>query len=156
MLSHEDLRDLSQDTVIRIWNKRGEFQGLSTVETWSYRFCFLEYLNRVRSHRRQRSREGRLAEGEDFGVDAPDLARLLDLEQLDATLDELGPPASEVVRLKHFEHLTFTEIGGALDLSPNTAKTHYYRGIDWLRRHYRQPPRSAGDSESRGQEARPR
>ena len=31
--------------------------------------------------------------------------------------------------------MTFVEIGALLDMSPNTAKTQYYRGIAWLRRH---------------------
>jgi DNA-directed RNA polymerase specialized sigma24 family protein len=42
-----------------------------------------------------------------------------------------------VIRLKHFEGRTFREIGEVLEIPANTAKTHYYRGLEWLRRRLR-------------------
>ena len=42
-----------------------------------------------------------------------------------------------MVRLKHFEGLTFTQMGELLGLSANTVKSRYYRGICWLRRRLR-------------------
>ena len=40
----EDLADLSQDTLTIIWSKLPSFQGRGRLETWSYRFCFLEFI----------------------------------------------------------------------------------------------------------------
>ena len=48
-------------------------------------------------------------------------------------LGDLGPPAEEVIRLRHFSDLTFAAIARRLGLSPNTAKSHYYRGLVRLR-----------------------
>ena len=46
------------------------------------------------------------------------------IEHLDGSLPLL---------LKHFDQLSFSEIGGLLDVATTTVKTHYYRGIDKLR-----------------------
>jgi NAD(P)-dependent dehydrogenase (short-subunit alcohol dehydrogenase family) len=39
---------------------------------------------------------------------------------------------ADVIRMKHFEDLTFEEIGTRLGNSINTVKTRYYRGISRL------------------------
>ena len=57
----------------------------------------------------------------------------VEVEHVRAAVASLGEPTSTVVNLKHFEELTFDEIGDQLDLSPNTAKTYYYRGLEKLR-----------------------
>jgi RNA polymerase sigma factor (sigma-70 family) len=57
----------------------------------------------------------------------------LEFEGVHLALARLDPPADDIVRLKHFEELTFEEIGQRLLLSPNTAKTHYYRALVRLR-----------------------
>ena len=64
---------------------------------------------------------------------APPEPELGEYERLNELLDRLGPPRSEVIRLKHYEECTFEEIGRALGCSSNTAKTQYYRGLRWLR-----------------------
>ncbi len=132
-LRDEDLADLSQDTVVVLWGKLSTFEGRGRLETWAYRFCFLEFMNRLRlQERRERnvasvdsldSLEGRSSNSE---------AR--DFEMLERGLDELGPPESEVIRSKHFEGRTFEEIAVDMDLASSTVKSRYYRGLDWLRR----------------------
>lgn len=81
--------------------------------------------------RRRRWRQTREA------VDADQLAggtgADLDLhEEIRQAMERLPPAEAEVIRLKHFEGLTFDEIGTRLDTSPNTAKTRYYRGLGTL------------------------
>ena len=132
-LTDHDLEDLSQDVVVLLWKKLSQFQGLSTLEGWFYRFCALEYRNRLR-------REGYRAwskvggEPPEVPVPSPEDA-WIDRQLLQASLTELGPPEEDIVRLKHYQGLTFTEIGEQLGESSNTIKTRYYRGIRWLRQH---------------------
>ena len=71
--------------------------------------------------------------GLDESLSAPPSVHAADFEGLEGALADLGPPAEGIVRLKHYEGLTFREIGSRLEISPNSAKTHYYRGIEWLR-----------------------
>ncbi|MEM7203491.1 MAG: sigma-70 family RNA polymerase sigma factor [Planctomycetota bacterium] len=127
-LPRDQLAELAQDCLVTIWRRLGTFEGRATLETWAHRFCFLEYMNRLRQRRRQTSTT------EDLTGDVADRAAE-DYRDLESGLVRLGPPESDIIRLKHFEELTFPQIGARLGISPNTAKTHYYRGLQWLRRH---------------------
>ena len=133
-LSEHDLADLSQDTLIIIWGKLGTFEGRAKLESWVYRFCFLSYMNLFRREKRHSSLTNTRLEKVIDTVAAPVATPIRDYEILELTLDELGSPEAEVIRLKHFEEFTFKEIGETLDISANTAKTRYYRGLAWLRR----------------------
>ncbi len=128
-LQDADLADLAQETLTKIWSKLDHFQGTGPLDSWAYRFCFLELMNRLRHHYRW----GKLVGGSLDGVDPAVASTALEYQEVEERLDELGPPEADVVRLKHLEGMTFPEIGRFLQVSPNTAKTYYYRGIDWLR-----------------------
>ena len=127
VLDDTELEDLAQETLLSVWKRREQYQGRSSIETWVYTFCYHHFMNRVRreAHKpRTKSLEaaGGVAarEGRDFGF-------------VYRALTELGPPAEEIVRLRHFERLPFAEIGDVLGISPNTAKSRYYAGIERLR-----------------------
>lgn len=129
-VSATDVEDLAQDTLVRVWQKLATFQGQTTLAAWLYRFCYLEYQNRIRT----RSRALRM--------DAADVAALARartetderVEWLERLVEELGPPDAEILRLKHFEELSFTAIAERLDLPPSTVKTRYYRGLEQIER----------------------
>lgn len=131
-LSSHDLEDLIGDCLLGIWRKLGSYHGEATLEGWLYRFCFLEFMNKARllSRRPEVSRP-ELAQHE-----SPEVAldRDLEREDLERTLLRLGPPDSDVVRLKHYDELTFEGIARALGITTKMAKTRYYRGIAWLQR----------------------
>lgn len=132
-LDEHELADLSQEALIRIWRKLATFSGRSRFETWVYGICRLELMNSFR-----RKRRGPRA-SVDYGGEPPpdpptnDPPSALDYEHVYESLERLGSPEADVVRLKHFDGLTFEEIGATLDISPNTAKTQYYRGLERLR-----------------------
>lgn len=44
-------------------------------------------------------------------------------------VDALDRPEAEVIELKHFEGLSFTEVAARLSISSNSVKTRYYRGL---------------------------
>ena len=129
----DELHDLAQDVLLIIWRKLDRFEGRSALETWVFRVCRLELLNLMRRRRRIRTSEV------DGAVDqVPEAHEEEDVVSVDAelayhALQELGPPPSDVILMKHFDHMTFTEIGEQLGMSINTTKSHYYRGLTRLR-----------------------
>ncbi len=134
-LGEHDLADLSQDTLIVLWNKLETYEGRGRIETWAYRFCFLEFMNRVRSHGRRTAVERTSTDGlAEPPAPTPDLLAFEEHECLERGLEELGSPEADVIRMKHYDERTFEDIGKELRLSPSTVKSRYYRGIEWLRR----------------------
>ncbi|MEM9620190.1 MAG: sigma-70 family RNA polymerase sigma factor, partial [Pseudomonadota bacterium] len=56
-------------------------------------------------------------------------------QQISAALARLPPDQRHVVELKFFQHFTFEDIAGQLDISPNTAKTRLYSALRKLQQH---------------------
>jgi RNA polymerase sigma-70 factor, ECF subfamily len=128
-LSQAALDDVTQETYLALWRKLPGYRGESRLETWACGFAFHEL-------RRWRERRARFGDRDLEQADEPAFVAPLpdDMPELvERALDQLGPPAEDVIRLKHFEGLTFEGLALRLDLSPNTAKSHYYRGLARLR-----------------------
>lgn len=136
-LTRDELADLAQDTLVRIWGKISTYQARSRLETWVYGFCLMEVLNRARAKSRGSRILGKSIDLVEDPAIAPLPAPALDAEELETELRSLDAPESDVIRLKHFEGLTFKEIGAALGIPENSAKTCYYRGLSQLRQKLR-------------------
>ena len=133
-LSRDELADLAQDVVLAVWRKLGTFRGDATLESWAWSFCQHELWNRVRRRQRRRAVvHTSLEEIPQLQAGAAE-PHSVDYDHLEEALAALEAPEQEVIRLKHFEHLMFSEIAERLGISPNTAKTRYYRGMVHLRR----------------------
>lgn len=130
VLGDEELADLTQDVLALVWRKLASFRGEAALETWVYRVSVFELMNRVRkrSARRAIGQDEAELHLEGAATEAPAVH-----DDVHRGLERIGPPESDVLRLKHFEELTFREIGARLELSANTAKTIYYRGLERLR-----------------------
>ena len=130
-LTEDELADLAQDCLGRVWRKLPEYAGRASLETWVWRFCTLELMNALRKKSRLPSPYTDLddAPPERATSDPPPAEQpLLDL------LHHLTPREAEVIRLRHVEALeTMAEIGEALGISASSVKTHYYRGLEKLR-----------------------
>jgi RNA polymerase sigma-70 factor, ECF subfamily len=129
----DELEDLAQDVAIAVWGKLGDYRGLSSLEGWICRFAYLELIYRLRRRDRMpRALDDARARlemaREDDSASAHD-----DAEELYPALEAIDPEQGEVIRLKHFDDLTFPQIAERLGASANTAKTRYYRGLQRLR-----------------------
>ena len=130
-LTPADLEDLTQDTLVTIWEKLSTFEGRAALSTWAYRYCFLGMLDRRRTVRKSRQRHVTLdAAAGTAGPKAPSATDRITLLDSLLSLSELE---ARIIALKHFENRTFFEIADLLELPPSTAKSHYYRGIESLK-----------------------
>ena len=135
VLGPEDLGDLTQDTLALLWPRMEGYTGQAALETWFYGFCFNAFMNAVRKGRRRHGVDSL----EEHSVASPSSpSPVLDYDHLHRGLEQLDEKETRVIRLKYFDGLTFEEIGARLGISPNTAKTCYYRGMrrleEFLRR----------------------
>lgn len=132
-LNQEDIEDLTQEVLATVLRKLDEYMGLSSLETWVYAICCNHMMNTFRSRQRRPVLAGDATNGS-----ALEQAAVMDpppdeYELVNLCLDRLDPFPAEVIRLKVFEGRTFKQIGVALDIPENSAKTHFYRGVDRLR-----------------------
>lgn len=145
-LGPDALRDLVQDVIAAVWQRLEEYQGDAGLETWVYRFCDLTFRNALRRASPRRTvpllddvpdpRGGASPSG-------PDRQRVAEL------LRSLSSVDVRILRLKHFEMLTFEAMAAHLRQSPNTLKTRYYRALAKLRRGLRRLPALIGSESER-------
>ncbi len=133
-LSDHEIEDLGQEVLAALWRKLPQYNGTAALETWAYRFCYLELMRHLRTkHGLPKQLEDPL-EGSTLEPQAPPPPSPEDTARVLAALDGMDAEEADVIRLKHFEDMTFEAIGERLALSPNTAKTRYYRGLKKLER----------------------
>jgi RNA polymerase sigma-70 factor (ECF subfamily) len=134
-LDTHDIADLTQDTTVVILGKLGDYEGRSSIEGWIYRICSFEIMNAVRRKRRLPRPTEDALERKDRAVDVTDIpAGTERFDDVHSALGKIQRNEADVIRLKHFEDLTFDEIGSLEGLPSSTVKARYYRGIASLER----------------------
>ncbi|MFH1998629.1 MAG: sigma-70 family RNA polymerase sigma factor, partial [Planctomycetota bacterium] len=117
-----------------VWRKIDRFKGEAPFEGWVYQFCLLEMKSFMRRKIQQDSRREQL-DSLDQGRRAHTGSNPDRYEDIYSGLNEIDAEQSQIIRLKHFNQLTFDEISHRLGVSSNTVKTRYYRGLIRLRAH---------------------
>jgi RNA polymerase sigma-70 factor (ECF subfamily) len=135
----EDVRDLSQETLLKAYRGLGTFKKEARFSSWLYQIALNVCRDRMRRGRGKSyvsfdelSETGET--GSEQGPSALDLIEARDLSrQVAAAVSALPDEQREVVVLKEYQGLTFLEIAEALDLPLSTVKTRLYRGLGQLR-----------------------
>jgi RNA polymerase sigma-70 factor, ECF subfamily len=131
-LSDDDLLELSQDVFERLWTKLGDYRGEAALETWAYQFCVHTFANRARLKIRRGGHEKSSTDGVEPTAPPAEALAASDSILVRAALDVLPHEEQQVIRLRIYDDLGFDVIGTRLGISPNTAKTRYYRGLNRL------------------------
>lgn len=129
-LDPDELADLAQDIVVIILRKLDEYVGRAPFGAWVYRVCSLELRNGLRRKRRQP--RSLVEEGVAQPAGDDPVARLARRELVLDALERIQAVDARVVSLHHLDGLTLPEIAERLEVSLNTVKGRYYRGIQKL------------------------
>ncbi|MFK7738789.1 MAG: RNA polymerase sigma factor [Planctomycetota bacterium] len=126
-----EVDDMAQNTLIAVWQRLDSFEGRAPLEQWVLGFARFEIRNGLR--RRDRDRRLQTEEVTEAPQEQPSGmssdAYVLLLEKV----EELTPPAPEIVRLYALDGVKFDVIGRRLGMPGNTAKTIYHRSLSRLR-----------------------
>ncbi len=122
----------------KVLDGRARFEGRSSFKTWIFGVIRLTALDQRRRDWRRWIRFAPLAEAEnraDGSAAAPDrLAAFERCAEVRFALDGLAARQAEVLRLVFYHDLTLDEAAVAMGVSAGTARTHYERGKERLRR----------------------
>ncbi len=138
-LALHELPDLSQDVLSIVWRKLPTYDGRAALETWIYRIGSFELMNLVRKKRRRATKQTELQPDQDGDVSMdwveapPSTPAHLSFEGLYLGLDQLSADDEAILRRKHYDELSFEEIGVELGLQTSGAKHRYYTALRRLR-----------------------
>ncbi len=126
-----DVDDLSQEVFLRIYGARHRYQPRAAFSTWLYRIV----LNVSRDAHRRRWRQ-RVPLVDEPWVETEDPHAAAQLSELRSgvsrALARLRPRHREVIVLRHFTDLTFSEIAEALDQPESTVKSRLRVALEKL------------------------
>jgi RNA polymerase sigma-70 factor (ECF subfamily) len=136
--------DLCQIAFARVFTRRADWQPAARFSTFLWRVALNLCHDELRSRKRRSecSLEGLSDEetvpGEWMAADQPAPDALVEAreraELVREALLKLAPHYREVVVLRHYEHLKFSEIGEVLDIPEGTAKSRMAEALTQLTR----------------------
>ena len=109
----DEVDDLYQDILVRLWQGFDAFKGKSDIKTWIYRVSLNYCINFSNKQKRQRER---LNFDSSLQADGSSLERKLQIKQLYKRINALGLVDRSVVLL-WLEGLSYDEIGAILGIS---------------------------------------
>ena len=125
----QDAEDLSQEVWLKAYQALATFRSDSSFYTWLRRITINSFLNH------QRTNSIRVAEPEinfDVGCDETVYSNALFRDVMEA-LGDVTPSQRLMFLLRHYEGMSYEEIGNAMGCSPGTAKKSVWRALGKLR-----------------------
>ena len=161
---NEDLEDIAQQVLLKVYVSLKRFDLRSSFSTWLYKVTVNECLDYLRKKKvRKLVYEADMTEEqaeklnilEDAGEAKPiDDSRRLELRQLvDGLLAHLPEEEQLMLVLKEVEGLTVEEIGEVLDMNVNTVKVRMFRARGKLIEIYRRRMTRKGERRAYGASA---
>lgn len=146
MAGRNDAPDIVQEIFIKVWKNIERFNPLkASFRTWIFTIAknsITDFLRKKKSLLFSEMDEGGGENADSFSEKIPAedplpdqiLQKLEDGKLLNEILEKLHPNYREVLALHYQEEMTFEEIGGILNKSPNTVKSRHRRAILELRK----------------------
>jgi RNA polymerase sigma-70 factor (ECF subfamily) len=136
----EEAKDATQETFLSAYRNLSKFRGEAKFSSWIYRIA----LNICNTKLRSRSKftisldEQREVSGFELAADTEDLGSGIQQEQITRhvrrALQGLPSEMRQVIIMKEYEGLKFSEIAEVLGIPISTVKTRMYTGLSELRK----------------------
>ncbi len=128
---YDDSEEITQAVFVKAYEKLHTFNAKFKFFSWLYRITINETLNSIRFNRRFRS-----FEPEHGGIDRSPGERFDDEERdsvLSKAIMKLNPAHRSVIILRHYNGLTYREIGDVLQLPERIVKSRLFTARHQLR-----------------------
>jgi RNA polymerase sigma-70 factor (ECF subfamily) len=137
-LNNAEAEDIVQDTLIRVWNKRDEWENIESIEAFSLTIC------RNLSLDRSKKQETNNLTLEESNHDTSDNSsnpyeQLMQKDRIDLVrklINELPEKQRSVMQLRDIEGKSYKEISSILDVSEEQVKINIFRARQMIKQKY--------------------
>jgi RNA polymerase sigma-70 factor (ECF subfamily) len=137
-----EAEDVLQSAYLRLVSGKARYEGRSSFKTWLFGVIRRTAQEHRRRSRAQRRRTLHLLPTEPVETRSPDPLLALEEEErsqrLLRALEALSPRQREILHLVFYQDLTIEEGAEVMGVSLGSARTHYQRGKERLRKLLRQ------------------
>jgi RNA polymerase sigma-70 factor, ECF subfamily len=124
----EEAKDIVQEAMIRVWNKRDDMHTLKNMEAWCMRIVRNLALDRLKSKQFNNNRLDETYHLQASGV-SPEQRTEIDntMENIHHFIAGLPDKQRQIIQLRDIEGFSYKEIGDILNLDANNVKVNLFR-----------------------------
>ncbi|MFQ5798290.1 MAG: RNA polymerase sigma factor [Bacteroidota bacterium] len=127
----EDAEDIAQSSFVKAFEKLDTFNPKYKFFSWLYRIVVNESLNVLNQRKRLEGLDGRIISKEKTPEESYE--DLETSENVEHALMDLAPDYRIVIVLKHFQNLSYRDIGHILEIPEKTVKSRLFTARQLLR-----------------------
>ena len=128
-MSKEEAEDIVQDTMIKVWNRREEWQEIDSIEAYSLRVCRNLSLDRIKKKENNNDSLDDVSTLEPIGSTTPQ-ERMIQRDRVKLVRDivnSLPEKQKSCMQLREFEGKSYKEIAQVLSISEEQVKVNIFR-----------------------------
>lgn len=128
-LQHEDAEDIVQDTLMKVWNKRDDWDQIDNIEAYALTITRHLALDKLKRADSRISSIDATEVSETAQVNNP-YNRIIDSDRLQLVkklMDELPEKQRSCMQLRDFEGKTYREIAAIMSISEEQVKVNIFR-----------------------------
>lgn len=139
-LNNEDAEDVVQDALIKIWNRRDEWNRIDNMEAFCLTVCRNKALDKIKkAGNRNAPLEEESSQGHDQ-VENP-YNRIIDrnrVEWVKRLISQLPEKQRSCMQLRDFEGMTYKEIAKTMEISEEQVKINIFRARQTIKKKYQE------------------
>ena len=137
-LNRAEAEDIVQDTLIKVWNRREEWNAIDSIEAFSLTVCRNLSLDRIRKKGNDNDSLEDVKAAEPLASSNPQ-DRMIQTDKvrlIRQIVDGLPEKQRSCMQLRDFEGKTYKEIAGVLDISEEQVKVNIFRARQTVKQKY--------------------
>ena len=137
-LNRAEAEDIVQDTLIKVWNRREEWNAIDSIEAFSLTVCRNLSLDRIRKKGNDNDSLEDVKAAEPLASSNPQ-DRMIQTDKvrlIRQIVDGLPETQRSCMQLRDFEGKTYKEIAGVLDISEEQVKVNIFRARQTVKQKY--------------------
>lgn len=137
-LNRAEAEDIVQDTLIKVWNRREEWNAIDSIEAFSLTVCRNLSLDRIRKKGNDNDSLEDVKAAEPLASSNPQ-DRMIQTDKVHLIrqiVDGLPEKQRSCMQLRDFEGKTYKEIAGVLDISEEQVKVNIFRARQTVKQKY--------------------
>ncbi len=137
-LNRAEAEDIVQDTLIKVWNRREEWNAIDSIEAFSLTVCRNLSLDRIRKKGNDNDSLEDMKAAEPLASSNPQ-DRMIQTDKvrlIRQIVDGLPEKQRSCMQLRDFEGKTYKEIAGVLDISEEQVKVNIFRARQTVKQKY--------------------
>ncbi|MFC2622567.1 MULTISPECIES: RNA polymerase sigma factor [Prevotella] len=137
-LNRAEAEDIVQDTLIKVWNRREEWNAIDSIEAFSLTVCRNLSLDRIKKKGNDNDSLEDVKAAEPLASSNPQ-DRMIQTDKvrlIRQIVDGLPEKQRSCMQLRDFEGKTYKEIASVLDISEEQVKVNIFRARQTVKQKY--------------------